>query len=134
MDAAATRALVQKFLDARGANDPAAFGPLLAADCVWHPPPSMLPELTGREKIVAALSGGAVGKFLDVSTIKRDVKKVIVEGDTAVVLQTLTGTTHSGETYVNDYCWVYKCAGGEIVRMDEFADSFKAAKLFGIAK
>jgi ketosteroid isomerase-like protein len=34
----------------------------------------------------------------------------------------------------NEYCWVYTCRDGKIVKLDEFVDSFKAAKLFGMVK
>ena len=48
---------------------------------------------------------------------------VTVEGDTAVVQQTLTATTRKGATYRNEYCWVYTCSGGKVARMVEYTDS-----------
>lgn len=135
MDTEATRALVRRFLDARAANDAATIDTLLAEDAEWAPPPSMgIGPFKGRETVVKALTGGAVGKIFDVSTIKRDVHKLIVEGDTAVALQRLTATTAKGAPYENDYCWVYTCSDGKIVKLDEYVDSFKAAKLFGMVK
>jgi uncharacterized protein len=130
-----TRALVQRFLDARAANDATGIDAVLADDAEWHPPPSMgLGPFRGREAVVKALTGGAVGKFLDVATMKRDVHKLVVEGDTAVALQRLEADTTSGGRYENEYCWVYTCRDGKIVRLVEFADSLKAARLFGMVK
>lgn len=135
METEATRALVRRFLDARSANDAAGIDAVLADDAEWAPPPSMgLGPFKGRETVVKALTGGAIGKIFDLSTLKRDVHKLIVEGDTAVALQRLTATTVKGVAYENDYCWVYTCANGKIVKLDEYVDSFKAAKLFGMVK
>ena len=135
METEATRTLVKAFLDARAANDAAGIDAVLADDAEWTPPPSMgIGPFKGRELVVKALTGGAIGKIFDVSTIKRNVHKLIVEGDTAVALQHLTATTVKGAAYENDYCWVYTCAAGKIVKLDEYVDSFKAAKLFGMVK
>jgi ketosteroid isomerase-like protein len=128
-----TRDLVQRFLTTRAANDAEAMAPLLADDVTWQPPASMrLGPFHGRDRVVAALTGGAVGKFLDVSTIRRDVHKLVVDGDTAVALQRMEARTVGGDEYVNEYAWVYTCAGGRITRLDEYADSLHAARLFGL--
>lgn len=135
METEATRALVQRFLDARAANDAATIDTLLSDDAQWQPPPSMgIGPFAGRETVVKALTGGAVGRIFDLSTLKRDVHKLIVEGDTAVALQKLTATTTKGVPYENDYVWVYTCRDGKICQLDEYVDSFKAAKIFGMVK
>ncbi len=135
MDTESTRALVKRFLDARAANDADTISSLLADDATWQPPPSMgIGPFTGRETVTKALTGGAVGRIFDLSTLKREVHKLIVEGDTAVALQRLTAKTVKGADYDNEYVWVYTCADGKITRLDEHADSFKAAKIFGMVK
>ena len=82
----------------------------------------------------SGLTGGAIGRIFDLSTLKREVHHLIVEGDTAVALQRLTATTVKGVPYENEYAWVYHCRDGKIHRMDEYVDSFKAAKIFGMVK
>ena len=46
----------------------------------------------------------------------------------------LTATTTKGVPYENDYVWVYTCRDGKICQLDEYVDSFKAAKIFVMAK
>jgi ketosteroid isomerase-like protein len=135
MDTDTTRALVQRFLDARAANDAATIDAVLADDAVWAPPVSAkIGPFSGREACVKALTGGAIGQILDINTLVRHVHKLVVEGDTAVALQRLTGTTLAGKEYVNEYCWVYTCKDGKISRLDEYADTLHAAKVFGWLK
>ncbi len=133
METEETRQLVQRFVEARAANDADRLSELLAEDAVWQPPASLgLGPFRGRDQVTKALTGGAVGKFLDVSTIERTVRKMVVEGDTAVVQQQLRARTVGGHEYVNDYCWVYRCGPDGITRLDEYADSLHAARLFGL--
>jgi len=135
METEETRTVVQRFLDARATNDAATIDAVLTDDAVWQPPGSAgIGPFHGREACVKALTGGAVGKFLDVNTIKREVHKLIVEGDTAVALQRLSAMAVSGKEYVNEYCWVYTCKDGKISRLDEYADTLHAGRVFGFVK
>jgi uncharacterized protein (TIGR02246 family) len=132
MDTDATRQLIQRFLRARADNDYDAIFELLADDAQWSPPASSsLGPYTGREEVAKALAGGAAGAILDVSTIKRDVRKVVVDGDTAVVQQTTSAKTVKGLDYVNEYCWIYTFENGRIRVLDEYADTLLAARIFG---
>jgi hypothetical protein len=132
MDTESTRSLVTRFLAARSAGDAAAIASLLADDAVWQlPGSSSFGPFEGREAVAAALAGGVSGSLFDPATIRRDVHKVVVDGDTAVVLQRLSATTRQGREYVNEYCWVYTCRDGRIARLDEHADTLHAARVFG---
>jgi ketosteroid isomerase-like protein len=133
METETTRQLVQQFLQARADGDAAALAALLAEEAEWYPPPAVgIGPFIGRDDVARALTGGAAGRFLDVSSIRRDVRKVVVEGDTAVVLQRLTARTVNDTDYVNEYCWIYTCRDGAIVRLDEYADTLHAARVFGL--
>lgn len=95
METEETRQLVLRFLDARSANDTEAMAALLTEDATGYPPKSAgFGPFEGRDAAVAALGGGAIGKVLDVSTMKRMVHKVIADGDTAVAVQRLQGHRH----------------------------------------
>lgn len=133
MQTDATRQLVQTFLDARAANDADTVATLLADDAAWYPPPSMkLGPFHGRDTVTKALTGGAVGRIFDVTTMKRTVHKLIVENDTAVALQRLEARTVKGADYANEYVWIYTCRDGKIVSLVELTDSLYAARTFGM--
>lgn len=134
MESSETRALVQRFLDARAANNRDEIAAVLSEDVEWQPPKSAgFGPFRGREKVADALAGGAMGKIMDVSTLKRTVHKLIVEGDTAVALQHLSATTRKGASYENEYALVYTCADGKITRLVEHADTLNAALILGTA-
>ena len=135
MDTDATRALITRFLEARADNDAATLAELLADDAAWYAPASAsIGPFHGRDAVVQALTGGAAGAILDVSTIKRDVRSLIVEGDRAVAQQRLTATARNGNDYANEYCWVYTCRDGKVCLLEEYADTLHAGRVFGWIK
>jgi uncharacterized protein len=135
METEATRALIQRFVDARADNDAATLAELLTDDAVWHAPASAnIGPFSGRDAVVKALTGGAAGAILDVSTIKRDVRSLIADGDRAVVQQRLTATARNGNDYANEYCWVYTCRDGQVQLLEEYADTLYAGRVFGWIK
>jgi hypothetical protein len=130
-----TRALIERYLAARAANDAAGLDALLTDDAEWHLPVSASAgPFVGREKVVKALTGGMTGKMFDLSTMKRDAWKVIVDGDTAAVQQKLSATTLKGAEYINEYCWVYTCRDGKVARLVEYADTLHAGRVLGFVK
>ena len=130
-----TRALIARYLEARGANDAAGLDSMLTDDAEWHLPVSAgAGPFVGREKVVEALTGGVSGKLFDLSTMKREPWKIIVDGDTAAVQQKLSATTLKGAEYINEYCWVYTCRDGKVARMVEYADTLHAGRVLGWVK
>ncbi len=128
-----TRQLIARFLEAHERGNPQAIRELIAEDATWHLPPSAgVGPFTGPDQVSAALAGAAADNWLDVSTIKRHVTKVVVDGDTAVALESKTATTHGGEYYVNDYVWVCTCRDGLIAQIRNFTDTLHADRLFGL--
>jgi ketosteroid isomerase-like protein len=45
------------------------------------------------------------------------------------VQQSLSAKTLDGESYENEYCWVYTCREGRIARIVEYVDTWKAARI-----
>jgi ketosteroid isomerase-like protein len=130
---ATTQELVDRFVAGRASGDADALGATLAPDVAWFPPPgASLGPFHGRDAVLDGLLGGAAGRFLDLDTVVREVRKTVVEGDTGVILQQLRAKTHDGGDYANEYCWVLTCAGGAVVRIDEYADTLYAARTFGL--
>jgi ketosteroid isomerase-like protein len=135
MDTETTRSLVQQLIAARAASDVEGIAAVLADDAVWRLPVSAtFGPFEGRDVVAKALAGGVSGSLFDASTIRRDVHKIVVEGDTAVVQQRLTATTLKGREYVNEYCWVYTCRDGKIAVLAEYADTLHAARVFGMVE
>ena len=94
MDNEGTRQLIHRFLESRAANDYDGVYEVLADDAEWFPPRSaQIGPFHGREEVAKALVGGAAGAILDYSTIKREVRKVLVDGDSAAVQLSLTAQT-----------------------------------------
>lgn len=128
-----TRQLIARFLEAHERADVQAMRELITEDATWHLPPSAgAGPFTGAGRVSAALAGGAADNWLDVSTIKRKVTGIVVDGDTAVALESKTARTHGGEHYLNDYCWVYSCRDGLISQIRNFTDTLHADRLFGL--
>lgn len=48
---------------------------------------------------------------------------IIAEGDTVVVESRGGVTTKAGLRYENDYCWVFRIAGGKIAAITEYMDT-----------
>jgi uncharacterized protein len=130
-----TRALIERYLAARAANDATALDAMLSDDVEWQLPRSAgAGPFAGHDDVLAALTGGVTGKLFDLDTVKRDAWKVIVDGDTAAVQQRLTATTLKGADYVNEYCWVYTCRDGKVAKMVEYADTLHAGRVLGFVK
>ena len=135
METEATRELVRRFVDARAENDAATIAELLADDAAWYAPASAnIGPFNGRDAVAQALTGGAAGAVLDVSTIRREVRSLIVDGDRAVVQQRLTAKARNGNDYANEYCWVYTCRDGKVQLLEEYADTLHAGRVFGWIK
>ncbi len=135
MDTEATRALVKRYYDVLPKGDTAAIAELLTEDCEWLPPATApLEPVRGRNAVAQQFSGALVRAMFDLSQpFKLDVRSMIVDGDTAVVQQRLTATVKNGNTYDNQYCWVYECRDGQIARMEEYADTLLASRVMGWA-
>ncbi|MGP0027429.1 MAG: nuclear transport factor 2 family protein [Streptosporangiaceae bacterium] len=128
-----TRQLIARFLQAHEHADAPAIRELITEDATWHLPPSAdVGPFTGAGQVSAALAGGAADHWLDTATIKRNIIEIIVDGDTAVALESKTATTHGGDHYANDYCWVYTCREGLISQIRNFTDTLHADRLFGL--
>ncbi len=128
-----TRQLFAQFVQAHEQGDIPAIKKLVTDDVTWHLPPSAgVGPFTGADRVRTALAGGAADNWLDVSTIKRIVTRIVVDGDTAVALESKTARTHSGEHYANDYCWVLTCRDGLISQIRNYTDTLLADRVFGI--
>lgn len=127
-----TRALIKAFIDARDRGDRAQVAAMVTDDVEYLLPESLGVEPLSGEPAIDALAGATTGRFFDLSTIKREVTRITVDGDVAAVEQTMTGTTLQGKDYSNNYVWIYELRDGKFARLIEHVDTLAAARILGI--
>ena len=129
-----TRALIDDFYRALRTGDRARLLELVAPDAVWIPPVTApVGRTEGAEAIVDALGSRIVRDTFDLSKpFALEVRRIVVDGDVAVVQQRLTATAKAtGTDYDNQYCWVYVFRDDRIVEMEEYADTIVAGRAMG---
>lgn len=134
METEDTRKLIDEYYRALTAGDRATVAALVADECVWQPPATAnFDTVEGGDAVVAELTGDVVKRTFDISKpFNLEVRAVIVDGEKAVVQQRLTATAKAtGDAYDNQYCWVYTCRDGQIVHMEEYADTLLASRVMG---
>lgn len=134
METADTRTLVERYYAALGSGDRDTVLECLDPDVVWEPPgTAKIGKLAGAAEVGRALGSRVIKETFDISKpFKLEIRKMIVEGDTAVVQQRLMATAKdTGNDYDNQYCWIYTCANGRITYMEEYADTLNAARAMG---
>jgi ketosteroid isomerase-like protein len=83
--------------------------------CAWsrmfHGKPAVLDELLGpvRAQLTAR--------------IQLTVRRLFADGDHVIVEASGQATTKTGRPYNNDYCFIYRLAGGKIVEVTEYMDT-----------
>ena len=122
------RALIDTFVAARNARDRARVAEMVTGDIEYVMPRSLRPEPLRGEAAIDALTGATTGKHFDLSTIKREVKRVTIEGNVAAVEQTMSGKTLDGKDYTNDYLWIYELRDGKFARLIEYVDTLHASQ------
>ncbi|WP_423917194.1 nuclear transport factor 2 family protein [Candidatus Poriferisodalis sp.] len=138
METAETRELVERYYAALTSADQDGMLDCLDPDVVWEPPATAalgnaVDTMSGAKAVVDALGGRVVRQAFDIKKpINLEIRKMTVEGDTAVVQHRLTATAKAtGNDYDNQYCWVYTCSGGRITYMEEYVDTLYAARQMG---
>ena len=134
MSTETTRTLIDDYYAALRKGDRARLREIIAQDAVLVPPPSSdNPRREGVEEILNTLVGGNLKETFDFSKpFALEIRRVIADGDVAVVQQHLTATAKAtGSAYDNQYCWVYEVRDGQIALMEEYADTVVARRAFG---
>ncbi|MCC6435208.1 MAG: nuclear transport factor 2 family protein [Acidimicrobiales bacterium] len=134
MSTETTRALIDDYYAALAKGDRARLLELLAPDAVWIPPASApIGTTEGAEAIAEALGATIVKQMFDLKKpFKLEIRRIVVDGDVAVVQQRLTATAKAtGLDYDNQYCWVYEVRDGRIAHIEEYADTLVAARIMG---
>ena len=134
MSTETTRTLIEEFYAALRKADRPRLLELLVPDAVWIPPEGApVARIEGAQAIVDALGGQVVRDTFDLSKpFKLEVRRMIADGDVAVVQQRITATAKAtGNDYDNQYCWVYEVRDGRIAVLEEYVDTIVAGKAMG---
>lgn len=124
METEASRQLVLDYFQAVMSSDTAVLTRVLAEDVEWIPPRSAPLDgpFRGREIVLAAMPREGA-RFFQLPSARAQIRKLVADGDTVVVLYTFRCAANNGRDYTNEYVWVFTCAGGRIVRMEEHSDT-----------
>ena len=132
-----TRQVIDDFYAALKKGNRPRLLELLAPDVEWLPPAAApVAPMKGAEAIADALGGDIVRSTFDLSRpFGLEIRRMIADGDFAVVQQRLTATAKAtGADYDNQYCWVYEVHDGRITLMEEYADTIVAGRAMGFLK
>ena len=126
----ATRALVERLFAAYERGDSQQFFDHVADDVHWtvtgaHP-------LSGEYRSKREFLDATYERLADVlkQPIQPRVRRIIAEGDLAVVEWRGHATSIVDRPYNNDYCWVVRVAGDRIVEVTAYLDGGLLEELF----
>ncbi|MBF6173515.1 nuclear transport factor 2 family protein [Nocardia blacklockiae] len=132
------RTIIQNAWRAFASHDAAQIAPYFTADAEWLAPagnatavalggPS---HLVGREVITRFLAED-FGKLF-VGDVAVEFHGFYADGDRVIVEETMRATLPGGNTYVNDYCFVFELRDGQIHRVREYMDTARGHRaIFG---
>ena len=125
------RALIAKAFAGLERGDPSDFLPLFAEDIEWRVMGSSV--WSKHERGLADVERKLVGPLLArISGPYRNIPELILaDGDHVVVLARGDAETVEGGRYDNDYCFVFRMAGGRIVEVREYLDTILADRALG---
>jgi ketosteroid isomerase-like protein len=125
-----TRALIKAYYDTLPTGDLDKLASLFTEDIEWHPPQSApLEVIKGRDAVATELGRDTPKRIFDMKTFRLTIHRILADGNIGVVQHAISAKTREGEQYDNEYCWVYVCRDGKIARMEEYADTLKAARI-----
>ena len=118
-----TRDTFERLFPALFSSDRAALLELIDEDVVWHLPPFAAAEpRRGRDNVVDFLIK-TLAKLYQPGSLKLEPELSAVEGDRALLLGWMTGTTARGNPYRNRYVFAVRVRAGRIVEAWELLDS-----------
>jgi ketosteroid isomerase-like protein len=140
----ATREVVTAYLAARERQDLETITALLDPEIEWHLPSSLYdlyldvqqwhasasssnPLVKGIDAVAPAQAGALLRQRLSGRTVTREVLHLVVDRDSAAVALRMTAVTLNGDTFSNEYCFIYVVEQGKITHIYEFEDTLNGA-------
>ena len=117
------RAAFERLVPAMLARDRAALAELLDDDVTWHLPPfAHAPPRRGRAAVIEFLCT-AGDAFYQPGSLALAPEVTAFEGDRAVWVGWMTGTTLRGKPYENRYAFALRFRGARVLEAWELLDS-----------
>lgn len=104
-------------------GNPVPFRDALAEDVRWTTPGSSVWSRTFEGKPAVLNDLLAMVRAQLVERVQLTVKHIAADGDRVIVEARGRATTKAGEPYNNDYCFIYRIGGGQIVEVIEYLDT-----------
>lgn len=110
-------------------GNPRPFADALAENVRWTTRGSSVWSRTfeGKSVVLEQLLGPVRAQLVE--RVRLSVRRILADWDHVVVEATGRATTKAGRPYNNEYCFVYKLAGGKIVEVAEYLDTDLAAEV-----
>jgi acetyl esterase/lipase/ketosteroid isomerase-like protein len=118
-----TRETFERLFPALFSSDRAALLELIDENVVWHLPPFAAAEPRRGTRQRGRLPDQDAGEALSAGSLKLEPELSAVEGDRALLLGWMTGTTARGNPYRNRYVFAVRVRAGRIVEAWELLDS-----------
>ncbi|WP_120077762.1 nuclear transport factor 2 family protein [Aurantiacibacter odishensis] len=130
-DTETNRALLTEAFAKLEHGDPSAFLPLFDDSITWRVMGSSnwSKVVSGLANVEAELMGPLFASFA--GPYRNIPELVLADGGHVVVLAKGHADTVDGKIYANDYCFVFRLAGGKIVEVREYLDTKLADAVLG---
>lgn len=126
-NSATNKAIVTRFFDALNRGDVDFIVDTYAADgCVQTMGNTLISGVFSREQI-AASAGGIFEVFPEGLTFTA--LSMVGEGDKVAVEATSAGKHISGQTYTNEYHFLFEFRGGKLLRLKEYMDTERVTEV-----
>jgi ketosteroid isomerase-like protein len=130
-----SREIVQRAWQAFSARDPERISAFFTEDAQWLAPAGnatavaldVTDHMVGREEIVRFLTVDFPRLF--VADVTLSFRGFYADGDVVVVEETMEATLSNGNSYINDYCFVFELRDGLIHRVREYMDTARGARM-----
>ena len=120
---AENRALVEGIFAELARKNPRPFWEAMSDDVVWRAAGSSSWSRTfrGKASVLADLLTPVREQLVE--RVHLTLRRLVADGDVVVVEASGQATTRTGRPYNNEYCFVYRLAGGKIVEVTEYNDT-----------
>jgi ketosteroid isomerase-like protein len=117
------RKLIEGVFAELARDNPRPFVEALADDVRWTIRGTSVWSRTfeGKATVLADLLGTVRAQL--VTHVQLSVRRVLADGDHVIVEATGKATSKTGQPYNNEYCFLYRFAGGKVAEVTEYLDT-----------